>query len=421
MIKNILMILFISIQAFANSTEDLILKRKQMIADAFNAKPEALFEKIELADIELGQSDGRVALNKKAKFSYYIAIENFSDINSKMTLIPMATSRFTPTYYQTDDWWDKHKTEIEEAKRNGTPQPKQDFNEVAVWLNEMKLSTNPDVLIIDPQLQKTMRQPLQDYLLNVYLKNYTINGKVILYRGAERPDEKKSWDSGQIPKGARYWTPTANYAWRYGRKNREFFNLASKKETPLFKFEVPVEEFKSMVSAKWRELTLGTELTKNAHQIFDHSSYFGDHLYDSLPYLGIGHLGLEFEIRSNRSGSLNMTKYYKGPVTLSELAAERINIIELAMNRLKNQDPIQFESSYKSKFNKRLAALNAEKEIFLSLESNQQIEDADALLEKINRARGEVSYIDGFDFESWVKQEIKLKTINKCSGLFNAL
>ncbi len=420
MIKTIAILILISFQVLANS-DDLILKRKQMIVDVFNSKADMLYEKIELSDIELNQADGRVALNKKAKFSYYIAVEDFTDINSKLTLIPMATSRFTPTYYQTDDWWDKHKTEIDEAKKNGTPQPKQDLNEVAGWLEDMKLSTNPDVLIIDPLLKKTVRQPLQDYLLNVYIEKYTVNGKVILYRGAERLDEKKSWDNGQIPKGARYWTPTANYAWRYGRKNKDFFDLAAKNETPLFKFEVPVEDFKQMVNKKWRELTLGTELTKNAHQIFDRSSYFGDHLYNSLPYLGVGHLGLEFEIRSNRSGSLNMTKYYKGSVTLSELAAERINIIQLTMNRLKIQDPEKFKSQYETEFKKRLAALKDEKEIFLALESNQPIENAEALLDKANKISNEISYIDGFDFVSWAKKEITFKTINKCSGLFNAL
>lgn len=158
--------LLASLQVFAT---DLIQQRKEMILKAFNAKPENLIEPLELSDIELGAYEGRVVVNKKAKFTYYVHVSEATNANSEIVLIPMSTSRYTPTYYQTDEWWDAHKVEMDAAKREGRPMPKQDMNEVATWLEEMKLTTNPDVIVISKN-KTVSRKPLQEHLFDIYIK-----------------------------------------------------------------------------------------------------------------------------------------------------------------------------------------------------------------------------------------------------------
>lgn len=398
--KIFLLFIFFCAQTFA---VDLVQLRKEIILKALNSKPENLIAPIQLADIELGNYEGRVVVNKTAKFTYYVHITEANNPNSEIVLIPMSTSRYTPTYYQTDDWWDAHKTEIETAKRNSTPMPKQDMNEVTQWLNDMKLTTNPDVVLIDANA-KVIRKSLQDYLFDIYVQKFSKNGKITLFRGAEKINELQSWNSKQAPRGARYWTPTANYAWRYARKNRDFLDLMVKGETPLFKFEIPVSDFKDMVLRKWPRLTLGTELTKNAHQIFDRSLFFGDHLYNGFPFLGVGSVGLEFEIRSNKSGADDMVKYFKGPVTMSDLAADRIAVLESALERLKKQRPAEYEAM-KAQIQNRIETIQLEKAVIDSILNHEPVEVTEQLIQKTQTIRNfEIANIDGLQFSVWAKK-----------------
>jgi len=399
----------------ADST--IIAARKQAILNAFNARPDLLIEPLKLEDVQLGEHDGRVVVNKKAKFTYYVHINGENTAQAKLTLIPMSTSRFTPTYYQTDEWWDAHKAEIDEAKRTGKPQPKQDMNEVAAWLKDMKLSTNPDVLEVDPVTAQVRRTSLSKYLLNIYLERFTENGKVVLYRGAERPNELESWKAKQAPKGARYWTPTANYAWRYARKNREFIQLMNEYETPLFRFEIPVADFKAMVDREWPRLTLGVELTKNSHQIFDRSMYFGDHFYGSMPYMGVGFMGLEFELRGNRQGLIDMTKYYVRPATIADMAKDRQKVIELTLRRWEQQ-LVTNKSSHLSKLENRMETLQAEKRLLLAVQSGLSYVDMDKDFQTVSRNTGEITYIDGFHFSNWIQEQIKSMKVKTCEGFF---
>ncbi|MFZ3230627.1 MAG: hypothetical protein WA160_10520 [Pseudobdellovibrio sp.] len=413
----VLNLLVFSHLCFAQSQDEVTQKRSQIILNAFNSRLDQLIEPLELGDIQLGAYDGRIVVNKKSKFTYYVQIEEAMNIDSKITLIPMSTSRFTATYYQTNDWWDAHKAEIDEAKRNGTPAPRQDIDEVATWLKEMKLDTNPDVLVIHPKVNKVERTPLNDFLLEVYLKNFVENGKVVLYRGAEKPNELDAWSKGVAPRGIRYWTPTANYAWRYARKNTQFLDLLLDNDTPLFRFEIPTEKFKAMVQSKWRQLTLGTELTKNAHQIFDRSNYFGDHLYSGDPFLGIGVYGVEFELRSNKSGAQEMAKYFKRVATISDLANDRIRVLESAKSRLQRQIPEKYELKYKAIMEIRISTVRQEANILQALvdhKSETQIFD----LSRQVMGRSEIASIDGLNFASWVSSKAKIHAAAKCGELF---
>lgn len=177
----------ISLKSWSQVDGEIKSYRIRMILKAFNSQPEKIIRPLTAADVQLGKYDGRVNVNEKSKFSYFVHIDNVADRNSKITLIPMATSRYTPTYYQTDEWWYAHKNEIAQAKQEGTAAPKQDMNEVAIWLDEMKLSTNPDVIIIDGKNQLSQRVSLQTFLLDHYKKFYVRDGYITLFRGAEKP------------------------------------------------------------------------------------------------------------------------------------------------------------------------------------------------------------------------------------------
>lgn len=391
--KYFILLLIISNSVFA---QDLRSQRIQWILEAFNSNPEYLVEPLAADQVELGEYEGRVMVNKKAKFSYYVHIEEKLNPNSKIVMIPMATSRFAPNYYQTDEWWDKHKDE--------KPMPKQDPAEVLTWLNEMKLTTNPDVLVvIDPTQNQLQRISLKEYLLSIYLENYVENGKVVLYRGAEKPGELDSWKKGEMPSGVRYWTPTSNYAWRYARKNKEFLDLLVANETPLFRFEIPVADFKEMVLRRWPRLTLGTELTKNAHAIFDSKKYFGDHLYSSQPYLGVGSLGVEFEVRSNRAGAQQMIQYFVRPATIDDLANDRKRVLQKAQQRLSKQMGLLDSDQVIQKMNKRIESLEIEKQVLTSIIKKNVNPDLENQLDQISQRGSELTLIDGVQFQSWAK------------------
>lgn len=405
-------------RVWGQETSHLLQLRTNLILKAVNSRPEKIIETLDAADVELGAFDGRVVVNKKAKFTYYVHIDEANNPNSKIILIPMSTSRFTPTYYQTDAWWDAHKTEIDEAKKSGRPMPRQEMNEILTWLEQMKLNTNPDVIIIEPSQDRVNRVPLQDYLLDIYLNTFVENGKVVLYRGAEKPGELDSWLSGQTPKGVRYWTPTANYAWRYARKNSDFLNLLLAQKTPLFRFEVPINDFKQMIQRRWQRLTLGTELTKKSHQIFDSSRYFGDQLYSGQAYLGIGNLGLEFELRSNRFGAQDMVKYFKRPATIADLAEDRIRVIRLAFERLrKHQANPEQEAKLKTQLTTRIEQVRLEQALIEGLLERRSPADIEGLLQQYRpEQRPEIGNIDDVNFRNWVLEKVRTQTI-RCQAV----
>lgn len=385
---------FLSLASFAQtaSIEELDKDRVALIVRAFNERPDQLIAPLTAESVKLKSGTGRVDVNKKAKFSYYIQVEFPDDPKSKIFLVPMATSRFTPTYYQTDEWWDAHKHE--------KPMPRQPMNEVAAFLDEMKLSSNPDVLIIDPSLPTTIRAPLQQYLLAFYLHKYAVDGVLTLYRGAERENETEMWEKGQRPAGVRYWTPTANYAWRYARKNLSFVEDLVNGKAPLLKFEVPVEDFKSMVDRKWPRLTLGTELTKNAHNSFDSQGRFLDHLARGADFLGEGQFGVEFEVRSNKAGADDMQKYYKGTISISELAADRIKVIQEATKRLQAQHPEEVEKLRKQA-DERIKTIKTEEQLLLLVQKGGPKDQINKLKSELSRS-SEITNIDGFSMDHWL-------------------
>ncbi|MGZ5279820.1 MAG: hypothetical protein ACXWC9_07760 [Pseudobdellovibrionaceae bacterium] len=382
--------------SFAQSSTSLDSTRAEWIVRAFNQVPEQLNELLTLESVKINGGVGRVMVNKKAKFAYYIQTENPVDPNSRILLIPMATSRFTPTYYQTDQWWDAHK--------DMKPMPRQPMDEVQAWLEEMKLTSNPDVLIVKPDTNQIERIPLQKYLLEIYVTKYARNGKITVYRGAEKDNEPDLWEKNQRPPGVRYWTPTANYAWRYARKNLKFIELLVDGKAPLLKFEIPVADFRSMTDRRWPRLTLGTELTKNAHNSFDSMGKFMDHLTSpQADYLGEGQYGVEFEIRSNKAGANDMSRYYQGMIGIQELAEDRAKVIQQTLARLKIQRPAE-AAQLEQGTNVRLKTIQSEAEILLAIQKDEPSQKIADLIAGFSG--GELTKIDGFNFKAWASQKI---------------
>lgn len=390
--------------------------RTDLILKAFNSRPDLLLRPLVESDVHLADSNGRVDVNEKAKFSYYIQIGSANDVNSEIILIPMATSRYTPTYYQTDDWWDAHKQEIELARKQGRTPPKQEQVEVQAWLEEMKLNSNPDVITIQPTTGQITRKPIQDYLLDYYLKTYSQDGYIYLYRGAEKVDELQGWLQKTTPKGVRYWTPTANYAWRYARKNTNFVNDLLKKSTPLFKFRIPVNEFIAMTKKRWPQLTLGTELTKHAHDSFEQTGQFTDHLFSGSIFLGEGHYGVEFELRANRSGAQQMPKYFVGAVTIEDLVFDRIQVLSRTIERLQNADPVNYGKMIEI-LKGRIQVVRAEGKLIRALQEGF----SESVILKINAElsgkRLEVLNIDGFYLSTWLMDTIRSQKSRPVSQL----
>ena len=372
--------------------------RSALIVRAFNQSPNLLIELLTADSVKIKNGVGRVDVNKKAKFSYYIQTEDPSRADSKIFLIPMATSRFTPTYYQTDEWWDAHKDQ--------KPMPRQPMQEVADWLSEMKLTSNPDVLVLkgisqSPRLSSAEleRVPLNQFLLDHYMATHAKNGVITVYRGAERVGELEQWNKGQRPASVRYWTPTANYAWRYARKNPNFVPELLAGKAPLLKFEIPVADFKQMVLRRWPRLTLGTELTKKVHDSFDASGVFKDQLAGGADYLGEGSFGVEFEIRSNRAGADDMLKYYVGAISVQELASDRIRVIRQATQRLQLQRPLE-ALSLEAKADQRVQQIQLEAQVLSLLQARGERSEILALSQQIKRP--ELTAIDGFNLSTFI-------------------
>lgn len=391
--------LVFALPAFAGT--DLDQDRVRAIVQALNSQPQEWLEPIVDSDIHLSGAGGRADVNKKAKFSYFIHIDNPSDPRSAMTLIPMATSRYTPTYYQTDEWWDANKAELEAARREGRPAPRQDMNEVEAWLKEMKLSTNPLVFRVDNGRVETQR--LQDFLLKRYLETYARDGKIRLYRGGEKPTETGEWMAGRKPRGVRYWTPTATYAWRYARKNASFLPDLIDGKAPLYVFEMPVAAFRSMTDRRWPQLTLGTELTKKVHDGFDRTGRFTDQLLGQTDYMGVGDFGVEFEIRSNSAGASEMVKYFEAPISIEELVQDRLTLLEKTLERMLKARPVEAESLTRD-FDRRREQTLLEGRILLALQLKMSRETVETLTSRLTGHSYELANSDSVDFRSLIRQ-----------------
>lgn len=382
--------------------------RRELIAKAFNSNSQEFVGTITADDIKIKDGIGRVDVNKEVKYSYFVHTENPADPKSPITLIPMATSRYAPTYYQTDEWWDAHKAEIDEAKRKGVRPPQQDSAEVAGWLKKMKLSTNPIVLKIDTN-QRISSVRLQEFLSEYYMKNFVQDGKVVLYRGGERATETGDWLRGVRPKGSRYWTPTANYGWRYARKNATFLQELIDGKPPIYVFEVPLAEFKRLTQeGRWPDLTLGTELTKQAHNNFDMRGVFTDNIGGGLDYMGIGKIGVEFEIRSNSAGANSMAQYFKRVVTIQELVADRVKIIRETSARVQQMRPQSAEAT-RAAFLAREEKTVLEGKFLYAVQNGFSKETANAMLLAMQQARGPAELTDslsGENFSVLIQQRI---------------
>ncbi len=389
-----------SVPARAESLDSV---RARKIVKAFDQHPGDLVEPLTVEQVKIQDGQGRVDVNTKTKFSYFIQTLDPRNPESPILLMPMATSRYTPTYYQTDEWWDAHKQEIEQAKREGRPAPRQDMDEVAAWLKANKLSTNPLVLEIRPMGIKQTR--LQDYLRDFILEHHSRDGYVTLYRGGEKPGEIDGWLKGEKPRGVRYWTPTANYAWRYARKNKRFLDELIDGRAPLFVFKLPVERFVEMTERNWPQLTLGTELTRNAHTAFERGGVFIDHLYQ-MEYAGQGTLGVEVELRSNRKGAERMVEAFERAITIEDLAKDRIDVLKKANARLKQQYPKR-ASALDAKTADRVERILAEARLLIAVREKMPREVVEQLLRKLPPTREELAYIDGVHFEALIRERMQ--------------
>ncbi len=310
---------------------------------------------------------GKIDADPQFKLSYFVFTPDPEAAETVTTLIPMATSRFDATNYNTDAWWDVNKAALEAARRDGTPAPKQDPREVAEYLRSHGLSTNPEVVKIAPESGRITREPLQEFLLGEYLREF--EGRAIpLYRGAERSGEPAQWRAGQAARGARYWTPDANYAWRYARKDPQFLEKLADGESNILKFEIPRDAFVRLV--RGGDLIIGTEMTKRTHDGFAREGRFIDHLSGGADYLGFGRTGLEFEIRGRAGGRTALAQYFRGQITPSELAEARKRQIELAYARLLRQQPAR-RLALESEREARLARAEAEGRAFAAVEAGE--------------------------------------------------
>ena len=356
---------------------------------------------VDAARIMIRNGQGKIDADPEHKLSYFLFTENPRDPASRTVVIPMATSRFDVYNYQTDEWWDAHKAEIEAARRNGTPVPRQDPAEVRAYLRDKGLSTNPDVLSIDPQGGAATRTPLREFLLQEYMERFTgPDGKVALYRGAEKPGELASWERGEFPRGVRYWTPDANYAWRYGRKSPDFIENLLKGDAPVFEYRVPKEEFVRL--ARGGHLILGTELTKRVHDRFAMTGKFDDQL-NGFDYLGEGKYGLEFEARAARVARQSFARYFTGAVDIDNMADQRIRLIREGTHRLATQRPEEAQA-LETLARTRIAKVEAERKALKLARDGASLEEREAALAAFRAIStpAEITLIDGADLRSAV-------------------
>lgn len=395
-----LAVLSLGVSASAQTDVD---RRRDLIVKSMNTNPSQWIAPIAPENAKVRDVHGRIDANPKAKFSYYMQAESEKFGTGKVTLIPMATSRFTPTYYQTDEWWDANKAAIDLAKKDGRPMPRQDMDEVQKWLTEMKLSTNPNVFEIDERTGSSKEIPLADFLREHIVDDFAIKGKLTLYRGAEKAGELDAWIAGQKPKGVRYWTPTALYAWRYARKNTNLVKELLLGKTPVMAYEISVEDFRSMSQGRWPKFTLGTEVTAKAHGTFDGQGLFRDHLANT-EYLGSGALGTEIEIRSNRAGADEMVSRFKRQVGPAELAQEFEKNFEAALARIVARSPGS-RATVEPQIRRRIEAVRLEAQVLEGINAGLPREELVKLASQVRSLGPQITNVDGFDLLSFVQNE----------------
>ncbi|MCM2322400.1 MAG: hypothetical protein NDJ90_03970 [Oligoflexia bacterium] len=356
---------------------------------------------VSLERIRLQNGQGKVDADPKNKLSYYLFTADPSSPSSRTLAIPMATSRFDAENYQTDEWWDAHKLEIEKARREGTPVPRQDREEVRRWLRQNGLSVNPDVVSVDPRTGAATKKELREFLLDEFLERFTEGDSVVLYRGAEKAGELDAWKSGTIPRGVRYWTPDANYAWRYARKSETFLEELVEDRAPLLKFKVPRQEFIDGVQRG--HIVLGTELTKNAHQSFEKSGKFQDHLANGADYLGEGKYGLEIEVRPRRPSRMQFNRYFVGAISVDELAQARARQIESGTARLLRQEPARAAELEALKAS-RFAMVEAERKLLSLIRTRANAEEIEAAIRALPDGTAEIANVDWADLSSLARK-----------------
>jgi len=182
------------------------------------------------------------------------------------------------------------------------------------------------------------QESLKEFLLREIFAKLSKNGMIDLYRGAERDDERESWERGIPARGARYWTPNIDYAWRYARKQQTFLKETANGKSPIMHFQVPFEEFAAQVRAS--SLVLGTELPARTHQRLEAGQGFTDHLAHGQLYLGFPGWGVEIEIKSDRERGI-FARGYQRSVTLNEMLKSRENQILAGYERALKQWPEQ--------------------------------------------------------------------------------
>jgi len=194
----------------------------------------------------------------------------------------------------------------------------------------------PIVYIFKNDLIKPIEEPLAEFLLKEIFRKHAREGMLDLYRGAERDDERQDWERGFAARGARYWTPSIDYAWRYARRQKTFLADTANNQSPILHFRISLQDLERQVRSG--KLILGAELPAHVHKLLESGRGFIDHLTGNRLYLGFPEWGMEIEIHSGRERSL-FVNGYKRPVTWTEMVKSRENQIQLGYERAVHQWP----------------------------------------------------------------------------------
>jgi hypothetical protein len=327
-----------------------------------------IFPGLDQGAIIVRNGQGRVVIDPANYFSYFVFTANPTESNPTTVLIPMATSRFSG-----------------ELPLDGSKQS----------ITRQVLSNNPPVFFLGQMPPKST--PLQTFLLEALQSRDPTDAYHSFYRGAEKPDELTHWKKGKTPKGVRYLTPDATYAWRYARKNPRFLDLLVDGEAPLFGFRIPKAEFAEAV--RRGEVVLGTEMTARAHGVLESRGRFEDHLLPDAPYLGSPEWGVEIEVHTLHSAAQKLPKTYVGPITIDQLVASRTKQLQAGYSRLLQQTP-QLAHTLETELHSKLDSLRAEAELMHAV-AEGRFEKAEDLLKSGIRHR-QITQIDGVDLSAWI-------------------
>ncbi len=348
---------------------------------------------------------GRAQINADVNFSYYMqsqgdpSAEGFP-INAPMVMIPMSSSRLSPGWVSSPEWWNANLEKINAAKAAGEPMPYEDREEVKDWLDKNKLSTNPDVFFITDGTVD--HKSLQEFLLDFMRKNADQDEEnYFLYRGAVRAEERGEWLSKNRPRGARYWTPSADYAWRYGRKQSDFLHALIKDEAPVLKFKIPKKEYEWLVKKTY--LVVGTELTKHVHDTFDQEGIFMDQLMGG-PYVGSGEFAPEIEIRASRKSATQFIDYFAGSVTIGEMVTARVKVIKLAIERVKKQYTAEIANPLINHLNERIVRAEAEGKLLQAIHDKRPVSEVEQLYQALPNGEIEIVNNDADSLDGLVQE-----------------